>query len=215
MSRLIAIGDVHGCSVALRALLGAIDPAPDDVIVTLGDYVDRGPDSRCVISTLIELQDRCQLVPLLGNHELMMLAARQDPQQIEFWAFCGGRQTIASYDGDLENVPEEHWQFLDRCRSYYETDDYFFIHANYDPQLSMAQQPEDIAFWMHLTRLAPKPHVNGKVAVVGHTPQPGREIHDNGHLLCIDTCCFGDGCLTACELPSRKLWQADNLGQLL
>lgn len=215
MSRLIAIGDIHGCSVALRTMLGAIEPTPDDLLVTLGDYVDRGPDSRCVLNTLIELQDRCRLVPLLGNHELMMLAARNDPTELRFWAACGGAQTLASYDGDLANVPDDHWEFLDRCLSYYETDDFFFVHANYDPTLPLRSQPEDLVFWTHLTNAAPAAHHNGKLAVVGHTPQPNRQIRDLGHLLCLDTCCFGDGCLTACELPTRTLWQTTNLGQLL
>ncbi len=73
--RTIAIGDIHGCSLALEALLDAIQPRPDDVIVTLGDYVNRGPDSRGVLDRLIELERRCKLVPILGNHDEMLLAA--------------------------------------------------------------------------------------------------------------------------------------------
>ena len=75
-SRTIAIGDIHGCSAALDALLKTIRPRPEDRIVTLGDYINRGPDSRGVIERLIELKDRCRLVPLLGNHDQMLLEAR-------------------------------------------------------------------------------------------------------------------------------------------
>lgn len=71
--RTIAIGDVHGCAAALRALLEQIKPQSTDTIVMLGDCVDRGPDSRGVIETLLELRGRCELVPILGNHEEMML----------------------------------------------------------------------------------------------------------------------------------------------
>ena len=71
--RTIAIGDIHGCSAALDALLKAIQPRPEDCIVTLGDYINRGPDSRGVIERLIELKDRCRLVSLLGNHDQMLL----------------------------------------------------------------------------------------------------------------------------------------------
>ena len=74
--RTIAIGDIHGCSAALDALLEAIRPRPEDCIVTLGDYINRGPDSRGVIERLIELKDRCRLVPLLGNHDQMLLDVR-------------------------------------------------------------------------------------------------------------------------------------------
>src|SRR5437762_13737020 len=73
--RTIAIGDVHGCSRALEALLHTIRPRPDDVIVTLGDYVNRGPDSRGVLDRLIALERQCHLVPLLGNHDQKLLAA--------------------------------------------------------------------------------------------------------------------------------------------
>ena len=73
--RTIAIGDIHGCSAALRALIAAIEPTADDTLVPLGDYVDRGPDSRGVIDAVLELEKRCRVVPLLGNHELMLLDA--------------------------------------------------------------------------------------------------------------------------------------------
>ena len=77
MSRTIAIGDIHGCSIALEALIEAISPQPDDTIIPLGDYVDRGIDSKGVLDRLIELRDRCNLVPILGNHDQMMLHARE------------------------------------------------------------------------------------------------------------------------------------------
>ena len=67
--RFIAIGDIHGCSVALESLLQLLRPTSSDTIVTLGDYVNRGPDSRGVLTQLIALRERCPLVPLLGNHD--------------------------------------------------------------------------------------------------------------------------------------------------
>ena len=73
--RTIAIGDIHGCSAALAALLRAIDPTALDTLVFLGDYIDRGPDSRGVLEQVIALAERCAVVPLLGNHEEMLLAA--------------------------------------------------------------------------------------------------------------------------------------------
>jgi serine/threonine protein phosphatase 1 len=91
--RTIAIGDIHGCSLALAALVDAIDTNPDDLLVTLGDYIDRGPDSRGVLDRLIALAGRCQLVPLLGNHEDMVLAAKADAWSLKFWLACGGQMT--------------------------------------------------------------------------------------------------------------------------
>ena len=68
MPRTIAIGDIHGCSIALAILITAIDPKPDDTIIPLGDFVDRGIDSKGVLDQLIALANRCNLIPILGNH---------------------------------------------------------------------------------------------------------------------------------------------------
>ena len=73
----LAIGDVHGCLRALDALLEDVDPQPDDLVVLLGDYIDRGPDSKGVLDRLLLLRARCRCVTLKGNHELMMLAGRE------------------------------------------------------------------------------------------------------------------------------------------
>ena len=72
MPRIIAIGDIHGCSDALERLLLEIQPESEDVVVALGDYVDRGPNSARVLEVLLELVTECHFVPLIGNHELMM-----------------------------------------------------------------------------------------------------------------------------------------------
>ena len=117
MPRTIAVGDIHGCSTAFAALLEAIDPQPSDTIVTLGDYVDRGIDSKGVIDQLISLGDRCHLIPLLGNHEDMMLRAREERADFRFWMNCGGIVCLDSYGstGRIELVPRDHFEFLESC----------------------------------------------------------------------------------------------------
>src|SRR5262245_20585029 len=133
--RILAIGDVHGCSTALAALLKAIDLHPDDTIITLGDYVDRGLDSKGVLDQLIALADRCHLVPLLGNHDEMMLNARNGKDDFRFWMNCGGIVALHSYgpSGRLDLIPPAHFRFLERCVSYFETETHFVTHANYKP----------------------------------------------------------------------------------
>ena len=212
--RTIAIGDVHGCSAALDALLDAIAPTPRDLIVTLGDYVDRGPDSRGVIDRLIDLSARCRLKPLLGNHELLMLGAIDDPAEIDFWFECGGRQTVQSYGGSLESIPDEHIAFLRNCRRYYQTADHIFLHANYFGDVPLDEQPDFVLFWEHISFLVPAPHDSGKRVIVGHTPQATGEILDLGHVVCIDTHCVGGGWLTALEVNTGTIWQADREGKL-
>lgn len=212
--RTIAIGDIHGCAAALRAVIGAIDPQIDDTIVTLGDYVDRGPDSRGVIDELLKLEKRCRLVPLLGNHEIMMLEALTNPYTLDGWKECGGNTTLRSYGGRLQDVPEEHWSFIRRCRRYYETATHFFVHANYEADMGLDEQPDYLLFWEHLMFHRPRPHENGKIAVVGHTSQKMGEILDGGHVICIDTYCHGGGWLTALDVVNGTVWQADAGGRL-
>ncbi len=212
--RTIAIGDIHGCAKALAALIDAIDPKQDDVIVPLGDYVDRGSESRAVVDLMIELVDRCQLIPLLGNHEAMMLESIESPKIREFWYRAGGDATVESYGGSLEDVPFDHLVFLRGLNRYYETDSHLFVHANYDASLSLDQQPDHLLLWEHVIRTLPERHCSGKTAIVGHTPQGTGEILDVGHLVCIDTYCVGGGWLTALDVESGRVWQANRAGAL-
>jgi serine/threonine protein phosphatase 1 len=214
MSRIIAIGDVHGCSAALQAVLDAITPTPDDTIIGIGDYIDRGPDSRGVIDILLKLQEQCNFVALRGNHEIMMMHSFEDYLQAPMWVQSGGLETLDSYDGAPENVPLEHFNFLRRTKPSHETDGHLFVHANYDPRLSLDKQPDELRYWEHLHGHMPEPHYSGKIVVVGHTPQEDREVLDAGHLICIDTCCYGGGWLTALDVVSGTIWQANSDGEL-
>jgi serine/threonine protein phosphatase 1 len=212
--RTIAIGDIHGCAKALAALIDAIDPTQDDVIVSLGDYVDRGPESRAVVDLMIGLVERCQLIPLLGNHEQMMLEAIDSPKVREFWYQAGGNMTVESYGGLLGNVPFEHLVFLRGLNRFHESDSHLFVHANYDASLSLGQQPDRLLLWEHVVHTLPERHCSGKTAIVGHTPQGSGEILDMGYLVCIDTYCVGGGWLTALDVESGRVWQANRDGKL-
>ncbi len=212
--RTIAVGDIHGCFAPFERLLEVIDPGPDDTLVLLGDYIDRGPASREVLERVLELERTCQLKPLLGNHELMMRRAFEDYSQVLFWLENGGQATLDSYGDNPSNVPESHHDFIRRCLPYWENETHFFVHANYDPKVDLGQQSELILYWTHLTSFLPPPHKNGKQAVVGHTPQRSREVLQIGHLTCLDTFCVGDGWLTAWEVGTDTFWQANRQGEL-
>ncbi len=217
MSRTIAIGDVHGCARALDTLLREIQPAPDDLIIGIGDYVDRGMESSAVLEILSSLISACRFVPLIGNHEIMMFKGLQkgrDQKDFDFWFQHGGSATVASYGGRLQNIPQHHLTFLSHCLRYYETENFFFIHANYDPDLSLTEQPDELIFWEHISRYTPGPHYNGKTAIVGHTPQADGHVLNLGHIRVIDTFCYGDRWLTAHDVESGKIWQANNVGDL-
>jgi serine/threonine protein phosphatase 1 len=215
-SRTIAIGDIHGCLAALEALLAAIRPQPDDTIVTLGDYVDRGPDCRGVIERLLTLGRQCRLIPLLGNHEEMMLAVYEGHGELYVeWLMFGGNATLESYDvAQPADVPAAHIDFLRDCRLIYQLPRHFFIHGSYLADVPLSEQPREMLLWDSIKVRRPGPHVSGKIAIVGHASQRSGEIFDLGYLKCIDTWCYGDGWLTALDIESGHAWQADKSGKL-
>lgn len=211
--RTIAIGDIHGCAAALECLIAAIEPARDDRLIFLGDYVDRGPDSKGVIDQLLALRGRCETIFLLGNHEIMLRSMLVGPLT-EIWLQLGGLETVTSYGGSLANVPRRHVEFLLGLLPYYETDSALFVHANYDARLPLAEQTEQMLYWEHLGDEMPGQHFSGKRAFVGHTPQMSGEVGRFGHLTCLDTFCFGGGWLTALDVDTGQLWQASAAGEL-
>ena len=215
-SRMITISDVHGCSVALKGLIEAIEPNEEDVLVFLGDYCDRGSDSKGVFDQIIELKNRCKVIPILGNHDEMMLVVRSNPSKVQAWLRCVGTSTLQSYgsDSDFTLIPESHLDFLQSCVRFFETDDHIFVHANYKPHLPMREQSGYSSRWLSLRDYVPPPHFSGKTVYVGHTSQKSREILNLGHLVCIDTGCVYGGWLTAVDVHNGTVWQANEAGNL-
>ena len=175
-NRTIAIGDIHGCAQALARLIEAIQPGPQDEIVTLGDTIDGGPDSRGVLDQLLALSGRCRLVPLMGNHEQMLLAALESRSEHAYWLKFGGKETLASYGGAAgpDAIPREHLEFVRSCRPYHETGSHIFVHANYWPNMPMAELSSTVLYWEPLQLERVGRHYSGKPVIVGHTPQPRR-----------------------------------------
>ncbi|MBY0512799.1 MAG: serine/threonine protein phosphatase, partial [Gemmataceae bacterium] len=118
--RVLAIGDVHGCLMPLNDLLAAVKPTPDDLLITLGDVVDRGPDSKGVLDRMIRLRaSGVNLVCLRGNHEIMMVEARKGgSSELRMWQSVGGLQTLGSYGtapgraGTLKDVPADQKELV-------------------------------------------------------------------------------------------------------
>lgn len=214
--RWIAIGDIHGCATALQALIAEIAPQPDDTIVPLGDVIDRGPDSRAVIEQLLLLRDRCTLKPVMGNHEEMFLSVLRGDSSPQRWVQFGGAATLDSYGfyGDLSVIPREHVEFLESFSDVVENDDYFFVHANYDARRPLDEQDSRTLRWVSLESSMPPPHMSGKVAVVGHSADPSGEMLSLRHLKCLDTYCYGGQWLSALDVNTGRLWQANDLGVL-
>ncbi len=215
--RVLAIGDIHGCRLALAGLLDVVRLQPEDRLVFLGDYIDRGPDSRGVLDTLLTLQRRHDVVCLRGNHESLLLLARDNFMAELHWRQCGGNQTLASYSLGPEadwpaRLPAAHWAFLDRTAPYFETEDHIFVHAGLHPDLDLAEQSEEFLQWEHFPSL--RPHKSGKRIVCGHTAQRTMTINDAGHAVCIDTGPAFGGWLTCFATGTGQFWQARENGDI-
>lgn len=204
--RLLAIGDIHGCLEPLRALLARVAPAPDDQLVFLGDYVDRGPDSAGVIEELLAL--RVQLphtVFLRGNHEQMLLEVLAGHDPLTF-LFNGGDQTIASYRARGGwPPPASHVNFLNTLPTRYETAGFVFVHAGLRPGVAVAHQSPDDLLWIRQEFLQSTEDW-GKTVVFGHTPR--ETVWMSKTRIGLDTGCVYGGCLTCCDVLTGRCWQS-------
>ena len=236
--RILVIGDIHGCYVALEALLKAVNPGPDDLVITLGDYIDRGPDARKVLERLIQLHESLPVVSLKGNHEEMMLEWQEgNYDKTLLWWANGGLATLRSYcrkddkwlikmfwqsfipgrafeyhEKACRLIPPSHWYFLEQCSDWYELEDLIFVHGQFDSHLPLADQSSRRLHWSRFDK-SQLPHISGKKIICGHTPQTDGMPADIGHTVCIDTYLYGGGWLTCLDVRHNRYYQANTIGQ--
>jgi serine/threonine protein phosphatase 1 len=215
--RVLAIGDIHGCAAQFEALIEAIAPSADDHVILLGDYVDRGPDSRSVVNRVLELSKTHRVTALKGNHEQMMLEARGSHEKLSDWLLNGGDATLRSYGGTrgaIRDIPAEHWRFLENgLVDFLETEDHIYVHANAYPDMAMGEQPDFMLRWERCDKIAA--HESGKVIVCGHTPQKNGRPLNKGFAICLDTHACGGGPLTCLDTASGRVWLAEANGRVL
>ncbi len=214
MKRTLAIGDIHGCLGPLTTLWKAVNPRPEDHIVFIGDYVDRGPDAKGVIEFLLNLPPELNVTFLSGNHEEKFFLSRIDKTELAHWLEAwGGGATLESYGpGGFDDVPETHWEFLRRAKPYFETDTHIFVHANLEPDLPLDQQP--CFTLIHKKLGSPVQHHSGKVMVCGHASQKTPVPLNLGHAICIDTDPDRGGWLTCLHVEAGSYWQANSDGTI-
>jgi len=216
--RLLVIGDIHGFLTPLNLLLDHLKPDFEDTLVTLGDYIDRGPQSKDVLLKLIQLKPLTNLQMLIGNHDLMFLESIHFKRFNTDWLLYGGLQTLESFGVDLANPDFQLFDakivdFLkSECSRYWEDEKHIFVHAGVDPSLPLDQQTDKLLFW---DKLDPNfcGHQSGKKVVCGHTRQTSGQPLNLKNLLCLDTNVYGGGWLTCCDLNSMEYWQANALGE--
>ena len=218
--RIIPIGDVHGCLYSLAKLLGLIKPKTNDVIVFLGDYIDRGLRSSGVIEALIDMKRTYpNMVCLKGNHEDMFIRALAgDRYQEGLFLYNGGTMPGDSYTvketppvvgeefemGGVKFIlPDSHRKFLDELPTHFETDDYIFVHAGLYPTIELKDQNDQDKMWIRADFLESKCKWD-KIVVHGHTP--GTWPHIDERRIGLDTGVVFGGRLTALDLTNDILY---------
>jgi serine/threonine protein phosphatase 1 len=199
--RLYVIGDIHGRSDLLDRMIAAIsgdletNPIEECVTVTLGDYIDRGPDSRGVLDRLIKNPFPTKFIALKGNHELMFESFLRDPSVADQWRRFGGLETLMSYGVPVGSlmlgknyeqaaealkaaVPQSHLEFLSALRTSLSVGQYFLCHAGIRPGVALERQSADDLLWIRGPFLDSRADF-GKIIVHGHTPAEKPEVLAN------------------------------------
>jgi serine/threonine protein phosphatase 1 len=206
---LFAIGDIHGCLLPLEALLSNLPILWGvDYLIFLGDYIDRGPDSRKVLELIIELKKSYpeRVFPLKGNHE-WLFERYLIGLDVNVFLYNGGASTLRDYleDGDLK-IPKEHVNFIKSLPLFLETSSYIFVHAGLHPEKPLALQTEEDLLWIR-QRFYYYPGKFSKKVVFGHTPFP--EVLHLEDRIGLDTGCVYGGKLSAIRLPDEELFQIE------
>ena len=209
--RVIAVGDIHGCDVALETLLHAFELTSNDQLVVLGDAVDRGPETRRVLDLLLEVGESSQLIFVMGNHEEMMLNGMESKRERRKWLQFGGKEALLSYGNDLHNVPPWHVELMAKALPYYTTDTEVFIHASLQPGVGLESQSPSWLRWARLTGTE-EPLPCGRRVICGHTPQASGIPYVGVGWVCIDTLAYGGGALTALDVTNDLVYQAQQSG---
>jgi serine/threonine protein phosphatase 1 len=214
--RVYAVGDIHGRADLLGRLLCQIDahlaqnPVSRPIEIFLGDYVDRGPDSRRVIDLLIKRREARETIFLRGNHETYLLEFLRDPTILDIWRQCGGFETLLSYGMSpplrskpaerrelarsfAATLPDDHLRFLSQLMTNFTCGDFLFVHAGVQPGIPLDRQREEDLLWIREAFLQSDDDF-GKYIVHGHSPVQEPDIRSNR--INIDTGAFATDRLT-------------------
>lgn len=217
------VGDIHGCLDELSRLLEALPLEDSDRLIFLGDYVDRGPDSKGVVSYLMEWQrkGKQEMIFLKGNHEDMFLAYLGLPGRYgDMFLFNGGGATLSSYGISPKNgspekalslLPGSHLEFLKGLRTYYPMEPFLCVHAGVNPAKPLDQQTEEELLWIRDEFIVSQ-HGLPYTVLFGHTPHRQVLFHlpykvglDTGLVYGYDLSCL--------EVYEKELFQIGRRGK--
>lgn len=222
------IGDIHGCIHTFRALVEKLELQENDCLYLLGDYIDRGMDSRAVIDFIFTLKKQAafQVIPLMGNHEYMLMYAREDPAFFQLWMLNSGITTLRDfhliYEGlpdqsIISKIPRAYMDFFTGLKMYEEIPGFFLCHGCFEGNAPNPIDDTSSMIWGRIEKY-PEHFLKGNILVHGHTPASLDAISKNvenpsAKIINLDAGCVYKntpflGNLIALELGSRRLvWQ--------
>lgn len=218
MDRILAIGDIHGCSKTFEKLItDKIQLQKNDKVYCIGDYIDRGEDSKGVIDLILKLRgEDYQIHTLRGNHEQMMLNAVNDKKALELWLTNGGKSTMKSFGiKSLNELPEAYFLFLNETEFYLQKDNYIFAHAGLNFKNENLFEDKEAMLWER-DFLPQQPALEDRLLIHGHTPIPLAFIlKQKGNCINIDGGCVYRnqphlGHLVAIDLKKREFLIEEN-----
>lgn len=225
LMRKFAISDIHGHLVTFKALLQQLDFSREDELFLLGDFIDRGPDSKGVIDHVEHLKASGYRVQCLrGNHEQMAIDAPTDLTTRNAWLRYGGRETCDSFGTRDFSVPDDYLAWMSGLPFYLQTDGYLFVHAGIDTFKSKPLDDWESMLWArYWSDKIDREWLGDRIIVHGHTPTPYQDIQlstltlEHLPVINIDAGCFathkqGMGYLCALELGSNALTFQENVG---
>jgi len=211
--RLLVFGDLHGAITPLRRLLARIQPQQGDTLLFLGDYIDRGENSRAVLDHLMRLEEDYHCIFLKGNHEDMFLRAYRSMNALDgdetmiteemlLWLGNGGITTLRDFEGGWPGEPYVRW--IEKLRLFHETDTHYFVHAGLRPGGPPEATTDSDRMWIREPFLG-SDYNWGKRVVFGHTVQIGQPLVQPNKIG-IDTGAFAAkvGRLTCLILPEGR-----------
>jgi serine/threonine protein phosphatase 1 len=221
MDRLFAISDIHGCFKPFYELIvNTINLKKSDQLILLGDYIDRGDQSKEVIDFIIDLyKEGFNITSLTGNHEVMLSNVYHDPDLLPLWLMNGGMSTLLSFGiRDIREIDNHYLEFFTMLEYYKILGNIVFVHAGFDDfAINPFSEKQSMVWDCRLSYN--NPLLSGKKIIHGHRPKPvsyvKKLINEKSNVISIDTGCIyekelGYGTLSALEVNSMTLFSVPN-----
>jgi serine/threonine protein phosphatase 1 len=221
MGRLFAISDIHGCFEAFHRLVtNHIQLTKSDRLILLGDYIDRGPNSKEVVDFIIDLIDTgFDVIPLCGNHEAMLMDSSGNPDLLPLWLLNSGMETMNSFGiQDINYIEKKYLDFFSGLEYYKKETSFLFVHAGFNDFVTDPFSDKHGMIWECRT-LYENQLLRNNIIIHGHRPKRidyvEKLISENSKVIPIDTGCVyekeqGYGILSALDVGNMRLFSVEN-----